>query len=967
MFQLSDVERALALTSSAVPQGDKVESLRLLETFQKSVEAWNMCHQILSQDFHNSNPELYIFAAQTLRNKVTYDLAQIQGNVIQFKDSLLKLLTNQKQKLIITQLNVALARLAIQFLEWKNPMIEIIQHLNPYPDILLSFLKILPEETLDLGSTPLTKEEFDSRTHELVTSIGEDVLNFLISTIDLIKSNNSSGLTFDQVLSCLASWAFEFPIDKLLSVHSLISLVFESLNNGNNDDPITFDAAVDCLIVILRESRDASNEQIVLSLYEQLIALQQRLLPTLLSTNTDKVTDEEEDALEGLTRVFVEAAEAWCLFIAKNPQVYLPLVNILLMLTCKNQDLEVVAYTFPFWFNLKQSLVLPRYKASKEAYTPVYINLINGIINCLNYPIEGFSNHEEEDKFKDFRYTMGDVLKDCTAVVGTTNSLTQPLERITKALQENSPWQVLEAPLFSLRTMAEEISLTEHVILPQIFNIIINLPKHPKIRYASTLVLGRYTEWTAKHPETLESQLSYIFQGFEEFSNDNDVITASSHALMYFCSDCSDLLTNYLDQLYNFYFKVQNIIDIESQFELCQGLSAVLNKQPIDRVAEMFQQLIDNNLSQLAILVNNWKNDNTTYSLQVADKIDLLFAMFEELKPRYEYPQMGAEPILPQIEFLWTSLRSLLVDMNAASDHNILERTTKLLRRIFEKYHIFCELILPSVAEFLATGYANTGLGSYLWCSGSIITVFGDDESLPIPPQVREAVWHFAVSQCNTFFINIKKLEATSINENYEMIMDFFAMCSDLLMFYPKEFINMDKLLGGVFDVGLSSVTHLENFDSYIYIIRFLDDILSWGFKTPPISTATIDIVPDSWRQQIFQHIIILRGKTLVTTLFHGLVTNFHANAQADTVSCIVKAFRLATEMNNNDPSACTEWLTAVAMALNDVTQKEMENLNDAVMKGLQQRDFRKIREGIKSFINWYFRRHITRDINEVK
>lgn len=968
-YQLSDVQKALQCISSNAVQSKKNEALHFLEQFQKSPEAWTLCHEVLS----NVDPsllELHIFAAQSLRNKVTYDLSQLEGNLLQFKDSLLNLLIIHNQKLVITQLSVALARLAIQFLDWRNPVVEIINCLNPYPSKLLGFLRILPEETLDIGSTPLTEDEFNSRTHELINTIAEDVLKFLISCVDTLRSQqqHDTDITLEKIMRCLGSWSFEFSVDQLLSVKPLISLIFESLLQGPSDTSGVFDAAVDCLSVILKESRDAPNEELVLALYEQLMSLQIKLLPNLLNTqvtqsqesNTGANDDDDDDEImEGLTRLFVEAGEAWCVFISKSPEIYKPLVTVLLMLTSKNLDLDIVSYTFPFWFNLKQNLVLPRYQQCKEQYIPIFINLINGIIRHLQYPTDQFSSRESEDKFKEFRYHMGDVLKDCAAVVGTANALNQPLTRITESLSNNASWQELEAPLFSLRTMAQEISHGENNQLPQIFQILCNLPEHPKIRYASTLVLGRYTEWTAKHPEMLKMQLQYIFDGFSQGQKNTEIMTASSHALMYFCTDCSELLSEYIDQLLEFYFNVESIVDIESQFELCQGLSAVIDKQPIEKISFTLQRLLDDDISKMVELVPKWKSEPSVYNSQIADKIDLIYALLEELKPRYEYPQQGQEPLLPQIEFVWSSLHALLADMGTMTDNVIVERSTKLLRRLFEKFHLFCEPILVSVAEFLVQGYASTGLGSYLWCSGSIIAVYGDDESLPIPQQLKEAVWLFSVSQCSTFIMNFNSIDSACLNDHYELIMDFFAMISDLVMFYPKEFILSDSLMGNVVDVALKALNKLKNFDAYILILRFLDDVISWGFKTPPISTVALNLVPDEWRQQISNEIIVARGSQLIICLFTGLVTNFHANSHSDAVSCIVKTFKLASEANNNDPSICAQWINQAADQLGMVTEKERENLSHAVVNGLNQKDYRKVREGIKTFVDWYLRKNV--------
>ncbi|QLL30706.1 hypothetical protein HG536_0A05210 [Torulaspora globosa] len=960
-LQVADVQKALQCVSSNAEQAKKNEALQFLEEFQKSVGAWKICHDILT-NVDRSFLELHIFAAQTLRNKVSYDLSQLEGNLLQFKDTLMHLVVLHSQKLVVTQLSVALARLAIQYIQWKDPVVEIINCLNPYPSKLLCFLRILPEETLDIGSTPLTEDEFNSRTHELISTIAEDVLKFLISCVEILKSQrrDDADISLEQVMRCLASWCFEFPVDQLLSVEPLISIIFESLLRGPADSPEVFDAAVDCLTVVLRESRDAPNEQLVLALYEQLMKLQANLLPNLLEATNGE--EQEYETMEGLTRLFVEAGEAWSVFISKSPQIYKPIVTALLMLTCKNDDLDVASYTFPFWFSLKQNLVLPRYQRSKEQYVPIFESLIGGIIKHLQYPQNQFTSGEDEDKFKEFRYHMGSVLKDCAAVVGTSRALHQPLTRIMTAVSNNGSWQELEAPLFSLRTMAQEISLSENKQLPQIFQILCNLPEHPKIRYASTLVLGRYTEWTSKHPEMLKMQLDYLFDGFRQVQEQNsaEIVTASSHALMYFCTDCSSLLSEYIDQLFDFYFQVENILDIESQFELCQGLSAVINKQTAGRISSVLQKSLDHSSAEINDLIPKWKAEPAVFSAQIADKIDLVYAIFEELKPRNEYPQQGQEPLVTQIEFIWHMLRSLLVDFGAMSDTVIVERATKLLRRLFEKFHLFCEPILESVAAFLAQGYATTGIGSYLWCSGSIIVVYGDDEALPVPPQLRDAVWQFAVSQSDTFMVNFNKIEDARLNDEYESIMDFFSMISDLIMFYPKEFILTSVLLEGTTDIALKCITKLDNYDAYILVLRCLDDIISWGFKTPPISTAAITLVPDEWREQISKAIIISRGSLLINALFIGLVTNFESSTHSDAVSCIVKCFRLAFEANNNDPTVCAQWVLQAVEQLNSVTLKEKEKLAAAVTNGLSQRDYRKVREGIKTFVAWYLRKNVS-------
>ena len=63
--------------------------------------------------------------------------------------------------------------------------------------------------------------------------------------------------------------------------------------------------------------------------------------------------------------------------------------------------------------------------------------------------------------------------------------------------------------------MGSEVPLNESIILPQIMKILPELPDHPKIRYAATLVISRYTQWTSEHPEYIPHQLTYVSSGFE--------------------------------------------------------------------------------------------------------------------------------------------------------------------------------------------------------------------------------------------------------------------------------------------------------------------------------------------------------------------------------------------------------------------------------------------------------------------
>lgn len=957
LLNSESVRQALSLASTG-DINEKTQALAFLEEFQRSSESWTICMEILNENSPQQLP-LQLFSAQTLRNKVTYDLNQLNIELESFKQSLLQILSIHNQRPVVTQLNVVLARLAVQWIDWKDPISEIIRVLTPTPATLLGFLRVLPEETRDASTTPLSQDEFDSRVHELINSIADDVMAFLINCVEMSSHEPNSNFQVRDILECLGSWCFEFSMNQLLNAHNLITLIFETLSMGTSHD--AFDAAAECLIAILKESRDTENDSVIIELYKQIMSLKMHLLPNLDSVPRGDFDDP--DLVEGITRIFVEAGESWSVFITRYPKDFEPLVATLLQLCCKNDDLDVAAYTFPFWFTLKQNLVLPRYREANKFYAPVFTELINGIIIHLQYPTDTFSSKESEDKFKEFRYYMGDVLKDCAAVVGTEASLAQPLAKINEALSQDCIWQRIEAPLFSLRTMAQEVSLHENNQLPEILRIICNLPEHPKIRYAATLVMGRYTEWTSKHPETLEMQLNYIFNGFQLATQDTfkgeDLIPAASQALMYFCTDCSKHLSGFIDQLIQFFLTVQKSTDIESQFELCQGLSAVIANQTPQKRIECLQQMTGHIFDELNLLLGQWKTKQGEISKLIADQADLLFALFEELKPQYEFPQQGNEPLLSLIEQIWSYFENLIMNEGAMLDEVIIDRATKLIRRIIEQFHQFIEPILENITKLLVLGYSKTGFGSYLWCSSSIIVIFGDDESFPIPPLLKDSVWLFALSQCETFVRNYDMIGKSSLNGYAELIMDFFTMTSDLIMFYPKQFILSDNLMGKIIEIAIDSITKLDNPDAYVLILRCVDDILSWGFRSPPISTVAIEVVPDNWRIQVLNEVVIERGRALIIALFVGLISAFESSVHSDATSCLVKVLRLSLDANNNDPSLCIEFLHHTVELLGHVTPKELENLQRTVISGLTNKDYRKVRGGISIFVSWFLKKNV--------
>lgn len=948
---MDQLKAALGTMYSNASREEKIEANQFLESFQKSKEAWDLIHQILNDS--QSDFQTKLFATQTLRSKITYDLTQLpESNYIQLKNSILDFIIKYsppEYKLIRTQLNVALSQLALQFLSWDNAVEEVISKLSDNITLipsLIEFLKILPEELSDVKKTSLSDEEFNQRTQALITNNVEPVLLILKDLTDKSAMNSQDIKLTSLILDCLNSWIKECPIESILQIDSFTNLIFQSLTKDE-----TFEKAIECLVTILRETRDIENYELIDALYKQLLQLN-----SFMQQHPDKLQDPE--VIDGLTRLYVEGGESWHVLIGKNPTHFKPLVEILLNCCKYDQDLDVVKYTFYFWYLLKQLIVLPKFQESKQEFSDIYSELVSVIIKHLTYPISSQDDNlfdgdkEQEDKFKEFRYEMGDVLKDCCAVVGATKALSIPFQQIQTILNSNqsSHWQYLEAPLFSMRAMAKEVPLKEKSILPSIMTFLVQLPEHPKIRYSATLVLGRYTGWTSKNPEFLELQLNYIIKGFEvvnsspnDTKGNKDIVVSSSHALMYICQDCSDLLVNYLEQLYLLYGQIKDQLDIESNYELVDGLAHVIKKVPVDNIYKTTEMFITPTLEVLNRVANEPVNEEN--SVIIADQIEIITIFISVLKCHdFENPQYPVANLF--IEKIWPVATQLLSKFSQSL--KVSERICKLIKSAIQSFSTHLNSILGELATTLHLGFSQTHYGCYLWVSGVLIREYGDEYT---SEDVKESVYDFGLTQCNSLFEFVFN---NDLLQYPDVIEDFFHMMNDLLMFYPYKLIPNAALLEQTMKASIITLTTVNEFDPLVACVHFLIDLISWGLPHPPISFFDQD--PVQIRNALHSFLLSNnQGGEVMSVVLNGLIFKFTSDLQQDANDVLLKLLIVLP-----DNSTSVSWLQNVVTNLPNVDDKEINRLITTVSTALVNKDNRRIRSALKDFVNWYQRKNVS-------
>ena len=379
----------------------------------------------------------------------------------------------------------------------------------------------------------------------------------------------------------------------------------------------SFEAAVDCICMIYRDTLEVDDSMdVIKALYPRIIALRPRI--------REAAETEDVDLLRGLTRLFAEAAEAWVLLIARLPEDFRNLVEAVLECCSVDKDRDAISITFVFWYELKQYLTLERYARARATLGDLFSKLVDVMIKHLEYPsTDGDESdlfdgdREQEEKFRSFRHSMGDVLKDCCAVIGVSDCLGKAYSLIQAWVAKYGPqarhdhvphWQELEAPLFSMRAMGRMVEAEESYVLPEIIPLIVRIPDQEKVRFQAIMALGRYTEWTAQHPETLEAQLNYVISGFQHESQ--EVVQAAALAFKFLGTDCQKLLGSHIPQLHTFYESVIDGLKPSSQEEVTEGVAAVLAVQPVEKIYEGLKLFCNPLMSRIMNLANNAKDED---------------------------------------------------------------------------------------------------------------------------------------------------------------------------------------------------------------------------------------------------------------------------------------------------------------------------------------------------------------------
>ncbi|KAL4241751.1 Armadillo-like helical [Abortiporus biennis] len=877
MASIQDVLSALDVFSRA-PDKPALETANTwLQDFQHSSEAWATCNVLLLSP--DAPPAAKLFAAQTFRSKVTYDLNQVDSsNLLGLRDTLVTALERYYQgpKTIMVQLCLAISGLALQLPIWQNPVQDMIDTFGRNPatvPALLQFLTLLPEELNSNTKIPVTDEEYKERANVLLTANAQKVVELLSMYIQ------APGVTFpvqSQVFHCLSSWlaAGEITADSLAQT-PLINFAFDALASDE-----LFDSAVSTICDIIHETQEIDeNMHVIEIVVPRVIALRPKL--------TEFKDDPEK--IRGLARIFAEAGETYRSLLLHHTENFFPIVEAIGECSAY-PDLDIVPITFHFWMRLAQSI--GKKLSVSSLFLDAYKALMAVVIRHLHFPADLTSlSGQEADNFRQFRHVMGDTLKDCCYVLGADVCLLATYEMITTALaQPNASWQDIEAPLFSMRSMGAEVDANDDKAVPKIMDLIPRLPSHPRVRYAALLIISRYTEWINKHPAYIPYQLQYVSAGFED--SDEEVNAAAGQALKYLCQDCKQHLVDFLPQLHSFVGTMGSKLSQDDKIQVYEAIAYVITAMPMEKAGQSMRTFALDLLAEVHALLVKPTPATEQDLKKVAAALENLEVMLGVIETFGEQLPTSCQNTC---EEAWSVFDPFLAQYG--SEFHICERATRVIRQGIVFFGKACLPVLPSVLNRMGSAFETSGLSSYLWIVGKIIGRFGNEEN----PTLR-AAFKDAYERCSNKVLQV--LQEKSPGQIPDVIEDYIQMVLQMISFAP-DILFPSPAFPVAFRAALAALT-LVQADVVFAALDMIHNVLYHdcltASSTPPPPKFPIYAAA-------IKPVVEQEGMALTGYLLAGLTGDF----PEESTSIVIAIFRRLATLY---PTQLMIWLPVVLQQL---------------------------------------------------
>jgi transportin-3 len=255
--------------------------------------------------------------------------------------------------------------------------------------------------------------------------------------------------------------------------------------------------------------------------------------------------------------------------------------------------------------------------------------------------------------------------------------------------------------------------------------------------------------------------------------------------------------------------------------------------------------------------------------------------------------------------------------------------------------------LLPQMANKLASGFATSKQGCFLWVTSAILREFSEDRE-HVDEQTTEAIYAFFEAQSTNMLRMMSNLPPKDLPD---VIEDFYRLLIDALLYYPHKLVQ-SELFDPIFQAAIAALA-LEQRDPLSASLHYIRDVVGYGGENPPSSSSSPN-PPEI--QHAVQKLLVSNGEGLVKSIMAGMMITFPNDCFSDGSGVLLGLFEIL-------PEQTTTWVdkTVRMLPAGTVTDADIDRL----MAGIRDRlslghdGLRKVRSLLQDFTNTYRRRYV--------
>jgi transportin-3 len=339
------------------------------------------------------------------------------------------------------------------------------------------------------------------------------------------------------------------------------------------------------------------------------------------------------------------------------------------------------------------------------------------------------------------------------------------------------------------------------------------------------------------------------------------------------------------------------------------------------------------------LISDNWERALTLY----VDHVQLITIFVQWVIPHVEPGEEN--PAVQYCKEIFPILATVIDTFIDCSP--ICERVCRTWRNMIISYRTAMAPLLPEMANKLASGFAISRQGCFLWVTSAILREFSEDRE-HVNEATTNAIYTFFEAQSTTMLRMMSDLLPAELPD---VIEDFFRLLTDAILYYPHKLIP-SELFTPIFQAAVSALA-LEQRDPLIAALHYLRDVISYGGDNPPASSGTPN-PPEI--QRAVQALLLSNGEILVERIMAGMMITFPRDCFADGSGVLLGLLELM-------PAQTAVWIGKTVSKLPEgtVTETETKRLMSGIEAKLNEgpNGLHSVRSLLQDFTNSYRRRYV--------